>query len=337
MILLGSANAIAFLSLKSKTAEATSFVKTLTHQSISVMKTPSLLAVLFVLGTHAVNAQLTYTVHCTREGLVGGTCANGHVIVANDHFCALPSKSVLSPNGTYTYTVNLRNPANGYTANNVPVWDVGPWNTNDCYWAANRPLCANLARGTPASQEAYYNNYDARPGIEAYGVNHDQKGRTVLNGSGIDLADGTFYDLGSPANVEVTYNWLTGTTVDNAAATFVGSWTAGTSSTDKYGADYRYHSTAAVSEPATFSASLTAGNKYNVYAWWPQGANRSTTAGYVVSRVGGTTAVAVNQQINGGKWNYLGNFNIAGGANTVQLSCWTTTGFIVVADAVNWR
>jgi hypothetical protein len=126
--------------------------------------------------------------------------------------------------------------------------------------------------------------------------------------------------------------------VDNANSGFSasGSWILATSSTDKYGANYRYRSTAAISDPATFLANIASGTK-NVAAWWPQGANRSATAAYHVAHSGGTTVVTVNQQANGGKWNSLGNFNFAGGNTTVQLSCWTTTGFVVVADAIKWQ
>ena len=45
----------------------------------------------------------------------------------------------------------------------------------------------------------------------------------------------------------------------------------------------------------------------------------------------------VNQQANGGKWNTLGTYSFTAGWNKVQLSRWTTTGFQVVADAVQVR
>jgi len=130
---------------------------------------------------------------------------------------------------------------------------------------------------------------------------------------------------------------VTAATVDNTSAGFsvVGTWATGSSSTDKYGTDYRYKSTAAVSEPATWSANLNAGT-YIVSATWPAGSNRSATAPYIVSHSAGTTTVNKNQQANGGVFNTLGTFNLAAGANTVKLSCWTTTGYIVVADAVRW-
>lgn len=74
--------------------------------------------------------------YATREGLVGGTTANGHVIKATDIFVALPSSKALnsSPSGT-DYTVDVT--YNGKTYTNVPVWDIGPFNDKDDHWNPN--------------------------------------------------------------------------------------------------------------------------------------------------------------------------------------------------------
>ncbi len=125
--------------------------------------------------------------------------------------------------------------------------------------------------------------------------------------------------------------------VDNTSANFSvvgGSWSTGTASADKYGSDYRYRSTAAVSEPAKWAPALQTRN-YDVYAWWPAGSNRSTTAPYIINHNSGSTTVRVNQQANGGKWNLLGTFAMSAGKD-VQLSCWTTAGYVVMADAVKF-
>jgi hypothetical protein len=42
---------------------------------------------------------------------------------------------------------------------------------------------------------------------------------------------------------------------------------------------------------------------YNVYAWYPQGANRATDTQYIIQYAGGTATVNVNQQTGGGDWN----------------------------------
>ncbi|MFE3519592.1 hypothetical protein [Streptomyces sp. NPDC059166] len=145
---------------------------------------------------------LSATVYATREGLVGGTTANGHVIVPNDHFVALPSRRGLSPKGSGQYSVRVCGPVRCETA---PVWDVGPWNTRDDYWnpSSVRETFKDLPQGRPEAQAAYQNGYNG--GL-------DGSGRRVLNPAGIDLADGTFHNVGLDNNgwVTVTYLW-TGT------------------------------------------------------------------------------------------------------------------------------
>ncbi|GAB2665263.1 hypothetical protein [Kribbella swartbergensis] len=145
-------------------------------------------------------APLKSRVFATREGLVGGTTANGHVIVNRDHFVALPSRRGLSANGSGTYSVKV------CTASRCafePVWDVGPWNTKDDYWnpSAIREMWKDLPQGKPEAQAAYQDGYNG---------GKDQFGRTVANPAGIDLADGTFWDalaLTNNAWVDVTYLW----------------------------------------------------------------------------------------------------------------------------------
>jgi hypothetical protein len=147
-------------------------------------------------------AGASYAVFATREGLVGGTTANGHRIVARDHFVALPSRRGLAGRDGGEYSVRVC-AANGRCAW-APVWDVGPWNTRDDYWAGPgiRQEWHDLPQGKPASQAAYQDGYNG---------GRDQFGRRVANPAGIDLADGTFWDglkLSNNAWVTVTYQWV---------------------------------------------------------------------------------------------------------------------------------
>ncbi|GAA2663370.1 MULTISPECIES: hypothetical protein [Actinosynnema] len=143
----------------------------------------------------------TYRVFATREGLVGGTTANGHVITERDHFVALPSRRGLSPKGTGSYTVQVC--ADNGRCEWAPVWDVGPWNTKDDYWnpPATRESWKDLPQGTPQAQAAYLNGYNG---------GKDQFDRRVVNPAGVDLADGVFWDglkLSDNDWVTVSYLW----------------------------------------------------------------------------------------------------------------------------------
>lgn len=147
-------------------------------------------------------APLKSRVFATREGLVGGTTANGHVIVNRDHFVALPSRRGLAAKGSGNYSVKVCT-STGSRCAFEPVWDVGPWNTKDDYWnpSAIREMWKDLPQGRPEAQAAYQNGYNG---------GKDQFGRTVANPAGIDLADGTFWDglgLTNNAWVDATYLW----------------------------------------------------------------------------------------------------------------------------------
>lgn len=117
------------------------------------------------------------------------------------------------------------------------------------------------------------------------------------------------------------------------------NWTSSSATAGYYGTGYWYATTAAVSDPATFWFYLPSAASKTIDAWWTAGTNRSTTAPYVMWNASGTKlgTVSVNQQVNGGRWNTLGTFNFSAGWNKVQLSRWTTSGYVVIADAVQVR
>lgn len=134
----------------------------------------------------AAAAAAPFSVFATREGLVGRTTANGHVIVENDHFVAMPSRRALNRTDSpadLEFEVELSR--NGRIAR-LPVWDVGPWNTKDDWW--NEPVFRqtwqDLPRGTPMAQAAFR---------EGYNGGLDERGRVVKNAAGIDLGDGAFW------------------------------------------------------------------------------------------------------------------------------------------------
>lgn len=283
-------------------------------------------------------AALTYTIFATREGLVGGTTANGHIIKTSDRFVALPSRRALASNGGTEYMVRLYYPKTGKTAT-VPVWDVGPWNTHDDYWnlPTIREMWRDLPQGKPEARAAK---------LEGYNGGKDEFGRTVISPNGIDIADGTFwYDLGMTDNdwVEVTYLWTTDaaaweTIVDNATTgrfTASANWNTSSYSSQRYGTNYRYAAPQAVSDAAWFKVAIPAAADYEVYVWYPASTGYNSSTPFVVAASSGNQTVRVNQQTGGGAWVSLGIFNLnAGDYNAVGVSRWTSTSGYVIADAV---
>ncbi len=146
--------------------------------------------------------ELTYKVYGTREGLVGGKTANGHIITSHDHFVALPSGKGLAPKGTGDYTVRVCR-TDGSKCEYAPVWDIGPWNEQDDYWnpSSVRTKFKDLPQGQPEAYAAYTNGYNGgKSGL----------GYKVQNPAGIDLADGVFWDglgMSDNGNVNVSYLW----------------------------------------------------------------------------------------------------------------------------------
>jgi hypothetical protein len=298
-------------------------------------------------ATLAAAAALNARVYATREGLVGGTTANGHVIKSYDHFVALPSRRALASNGGSEYQVQICYSVTG-KCTTASVWDIGPWNTKDDYWnpSSVREMWKDLPQGTPEAQAAYQSGYNG---------GYDEFGRKLGNPAGIDLADGTFWtDLGMSNNdwVSVTYLWTTSSTSlvidsnNNNNDTSKGyievagtSWVSSTNVAGYYGTGYYASPTAAVSEPATFWFYLPAAATKTIDAWWTAASDRSTTAPFIMWNASGTklATVNVNQQLNGGKWNTLGTYSFTAGWNKVQLSRWTTSGYYVIADAIQVR
>lgn len=139
----------------------------------------------------------------------------------------------------------------------------------------------------------------------------------------------TSYD--SPADIIID-NTDSGTTV-------VGSWLTSSSAVDKYGSNYMYCSGYTGGKTFTWTPTIVTAGKYDVYAWWSQGDNRSAVAPYFVQWSGGSATTTVNQKINGGKWNKIAEAKqfVAGTAGYVRLSnAGVETDKNVIADAVKF-
>lgn len=84
---------------------------------------------------------------------------------------------------------------------------------------------------------------------------------------------------------------------------------------------------------ATWSFEVPKPGRYDVYAWWWEGAYRPTDVPYRIDHRAGSDTVTVNQRVNGGQWNLLGTFEFDG-QGAVVLSDDVSDGKDVVADAI---
>jgi hypothetical protein len=181
----------------------------------------------------------SYRITATREGLVGGTTSSGHVIVPYDHFVSLPACTAtscpwLTPGvrhdrwglrvecGTRCY-VRVKNAATGICSV-APIYDVGPWFTNDDWWNPASSRILNTLPTTKTKLPQGYTGADAaRDGVDVgygkapSGIGISNKGYEVGNRASLDIADGTWVDLGiamsagiAPNGIIATMLWQSG-------------------------------------------------------------------------------------------------------------------------------
>lgn len=143
----------------------------------------------------------------------------------------------------------------------------------------------------------------------------------------------------------VTWNQSAGTLVTlynhklpkddlDAGFTASGNWASKTAS-DAYNGSYRRRLAASAnSDPATWTISVPQAGDYSVYVRYPIIASAAPAATYEVTHASGTASVVVNQQVRGGRWNYIGSFTFAAGNAIVRLSSQAQDGSYISADAV---
>jgi hypothetical protein len=278
----------------------------------------------------------TYRVRATRLGLVGYRTANGHIIRPRDHFVSLPSWRSLSSRGGNEYMVRIT--YRGRTAV-APVWDVGPWNTVDDYWAPDRRGYSDLPTGWPQDHAAYYHGYNG--GRAEYGY--------VRFPTAVDVADGIWWDKlgihGDQAVVEITFLWQGQDPQaaellppDPAAGEYRASelgpffhpnqstwWRSPMGCGEGHHAYWTLSITDAAQREneAFWQPTLPSDGMYDVYAHVPVCASRygtTTEARYLVEHAEGASEVVVNQATQT-HWVHLGRFPFkAGDEGFVHLS-----------------
>lgn len=279
---------------------------------------------------------LAYTVFCTQYAAETAweiAIPDAFVKFANRDWSYEPGY----PDGYY----GVRLTRDATVVEDVPVWDVGPWNIDDNYWNETggnprpRRLFTDLPQGKPEAEAAFYDGYNG--GL-------DQFGRVVLNPAGCDLAPDVAAALGLAYLendwVELEYKWeeLPGgveLVFDNPAVdVLVGEWTTGTSAGDKYGPDYLWTSTGTVDPRfCVWRVDVTEPGTYEIAFWWSEGSNRNPEAEVGIKQ-GSPILSRVDQQTGGGRWNPVGTASLSAGEVLLGWRNGGPSGFVVICDAV---
>jgi len=123
--------------------------------------------------------------------------------------------------------------------------------------------------------------------------------------------------------------------IDNtdAQCTFDSKWTSSIVVPGFYGTDYLYCPSSLPKYWAKWTPDVPADGFYRIFMRWTEHVNRSNAAPIEISHANGISSITVNQQKNGGKWNYIGSVQLSkGSSNYVKLS--GSTKGTVIADAV---
>jgi len=137
--------------------------------------------------------------------------------------------------------------------------------------------------------------------------------------------------------VDKAHNYVNQVIDDNSSSvSYTGTWVLSNSQADRYGTSYRYCTAGDGTSKATWKPSISNAGYYNVYAWWSEHENRASNAPYIIDGSNYSDTVKVNQQQNGGKWNFLGKYYFEAG-NSGKVTLTNNANGIVIADAVRFE
>ncbi len=126
--------------------------------------------------------------------------------------------------------------------------------------------------------------------------------------------------------------------IDNTMASYEGNWNLASAQPDKYLSNYLYHpSNGDGSEYVIFRPLLIDRGNYSIYEWHPAANNRSQSVPHRIYYATGDNAFYVDQTKNGGKWNYISQYNFNAGNNGyLKISDDAVGGSVLIADAISF-
>lgn len=234
--------------------------------------------------------------------------------------CQFPAGGAGIGENTATWTLAVPSAGN---------YNVYAWWPESSGYAADAPYTINYEGGAESvevcqqirgGQWNYLGNYPFNAGNYTVVLSDDASGTVI--------ADAIKFESGSaPANpYPIADNW---------DATFIGPWGASTVPAQYYGDDYQYHAAGIGLNTGTWKTDIPGAGYYSVYARWPEYYNNATNAPYTVYYEGVSELVTVDQQSNGGRWMYLGNYPFNAETYAVVLS--DDANWWVNADAIKWE
>jgi len=123
--------------------------------------------------------------------------------------------------------------------------------------------------------------------------------------------------------------------IDNtdSGCTFSTAWSISNGITGFYGTNYAYYPSNSSTVWAKWTPVIPEDGNYRIFMRWAAYSNRPPLAPVEIKHMEGASTVKVNQTLDGGKWNFLGSYQLnAGSDNYAKITC--SGGINTVADAV---
>lgn len=243
--------------------------------------------------------------------------------------------------------------SSGYTRANVQGADAGNYsvvvtNALGAVTSSVASLTVTFSLTTAASSGGVVtrslNQASYAPGtVVTLSATHPSFSFAGWSGSVTGLVNPIVVTLNS--NLNITANFLSPVPdliVDNPQAAFAGTWSTGTSATDKYGSDYRTVGSVSGSATATatFTPNFSTTGFYDVYVWTPTFSRGSSATPVQIAGNGTNIALTINQSAGSAGWLLIAsNVPFAQGTNGFVRFA-NNTGLTgnkdVGADAVRW-
>lgn len=146
----------------------------------------------------------------------------------------------------------------------------------------------------------------------------------------------------SSSTSEVTATIQPATTeiiLDNTSGSvaYTGTWTSSTTDAGYYGTNYRHDgNTGKGTRSVKYTPTIVEVGEYEVFAWYPSTASRSSIIPVDVVDANGTTTITLNETTNGSPWVSIGTYDFAAGTDGYVRIRNDGTGNYVVADAIRF-
>ena len=126
--------------------------------------------------------------------------------------------------------------------------------------------------------------------------------------------------------------------VDNANSNrfyAASDWGTSSYSSQRYGSNYKFTSLGTTYSGASFRVKTPTRGSYAIYGWWPANSGYNDATVFWIWTTDGWVSKTVSQRTDGGKWVYLGRYDMGAWDDwSVEVPNQSSDAGYVIADAI---